>query len=194
MAYAFDTLPLTLNDFPYPNMADIWVGTRAIEDGVQRVCRHRHPGWLQSIVSTAESGIYAHSAITTKGSTINTAAITTTTTTTNDSQVITTTTPLKISHLDTSFMQNYIIRQHYPLSMLKTDDDDSGSSNGVVERRLKLVLAVTTWNRLDFLQSFLKSFFDTRSLRYDWVLIVADDGSTDGTIEYLENLRITQGE
>jgi glycosyltransferase involved in cell wall biosynthesis/GR25 family glycosyltransferase involved in LPS biosynthesis len=49
-------------------------------------------------------------------------------------------------------------------------------------------MSITTWNRCDYLKDCIESFERTRSTDYDWVLIIADDGSTDGTLEYLDNL------
>lgn len=47
------------------------------------------------------------------------------------------------------------------------------------------VTAVTTVNRKDYLQDFINDWAKTKSPHIDSVLIVADDGSTDGTIEWL---------
>lgn len=48
-------------------------------------------------------------------------------------------------------------------------------------------LGVTTYNRLGYLKGFIRSFENTRSLEHNWCLIIADDGSEDGTIEWLLN-------
>tara|TARA_A100000164_G_scaffold254849_1_gene227065 strand:+ start:713 stop:4327 length:3615 start_codon:yes stop_codon:yes gene_type:complete len=45
-----------------------------------------------------------------------------------------------------------------------------------------LILAVTTINRWNYLEQFLQSWLRTRNNSYNWTIIVADDGSTDGTI------------
>src|SRR5687767_14161066 len=45
---------------------------------------------------------------------------------------------------------------------------------------------VPTYNRLDLLKQAVNSVFH-QSLD-DWELIIADDGSTDGTIDYLNSL------
>ena len=52
----------------------------------------------------------------------------------------------------------------------------------------KFVLAITTFNRLDFLKKCVESFFKTRSNTFAWQLIIADDNSTDGTKTYLKEL------
>ena len=46
-------------------------------------------------------------------------------------------------------------------------------------------IGVTTYNRIEYLKNFINSFEQTFSRKYNWCLIVADDGSTDGTIEWL---------
>jgi len=53
--------------------------------------------------------------------------------------------------------------------------------------KMKVVLGVKTYNRLDYLRECIDSFIRTRSEEYNWVLIVADDGSEDGTIAYLDS-------
>lgn len=56
------------------------------------------------------------------------------------------------------------------------------------DKRPVFLLAVTTWNRREYLDRFVQSFLATRSRRFSWVLVVADDGSVDGTLEHLESL------
>lgn len=50
------------------------------------------------------------------------------------------------------------------------------------------IWAITTCNRLDFLKQTVDSWFATRNPSYHWTVIIADDGSTDGTWEYLSNI------
>jgi len=52
------------------------------------------------------------------------------------------------------------------------------------------VLAITSCNRKDYLQECIESWNKTRSLDNKWKLIIADDGSTDATLEYLESLEL----
>jgi hypothetical protein len=54
----------------------------------------------------------------------------------------------------------------------------------------KLLLGITTYNRLAYLQRCVRSWLETRNAKYDWVVIIADDGSTDGTLEYLDELTL----
>lgn len=57
--------------------------------------------------------------------------------------------------------------------------------------KLKLVLAITTLNRMNYLQQCIKTFNSTKTKNADWTLIIADDGSTDGTIDYLNSLTMS---
>jgi glycosyltransferase involved in cell wall biosynthesis len=59
-----------------------------------------------------------------------------------------------------------------------------------IEYKKKLVLAITTYNRIEYLKRCIDSWNNTRDKRHEWTLIIADDGSTDGTIEYLKYLNI----
>lgn len=51
---------------------------------------------------------------------------------------------------------------------------------------MRVVLAVTTFNRLPYLKTTLKSWRSTRSKSHEWTLLIADDGSTDGTKDFLK--------
>ena len=55
---------------------------------------------------------------------------------------------------------------------------------------MKFILAITTFNRLNYLKNCIQSWENTRSHDFNWKLVVADDGSEDGTIAYLESLKI----
>jgi len=53
------------------------------------------------------------------------------------------------------------------------------------------ILAITTFNRLHFVKILIASFIETIDISLgSWQIIIADDGSTDGTLEYLEALKI----
>jgi len=52
-------------------------------------------------------------------------------------------------------------------------------------------IGVTTYNRRVYLSNLLKSWNSTRDKSSNWILVVADDGSTDGTIEFLESLQFS---
>jgi len=54
----------------------------------------------------------------------------------------------------------------------------------------KYVLAITTFNRIEYLRNCIQTWLSTRNAYADWTLIVADDGSTDGTLEYLNGLKL----
>lgn len=54
----------------------------------------------------------------------------------------------------------------------------------------KFALAVTTFNRLNYLRECLESFELTKC-NNTWEIIIADDGSTDGTKEYIKSKKYT---
>ena len=54
----------------------------------------------------------------------------------------------------------------------------------------QLVLAVTTFNRRDYLRECLNSWAVTRNKAHHWRVIVADDGSSDGTLDDLQLLEL----
>jgi glycosyltransferase involved in cell wall biosynthesis len=56
--------------------------------------------------------------------------------------------------------------------------------------RQRVVFAVTTLNRCAYLRECLASWAATRNPAYDWLVIVADDGSEDGTLQYLKRPRL----
>lgn len=56
------------------------------------------------------------------------------------------------------------------------------------KKQAKFILAVTTFNRFDYLKKCIDSFLNTRNTDADWQLIIADDGSTDETTNYLKTL------
>lgn len=53
---------------------------------------------------------------------------------------------------------------------------------------MKLIYGVTTYNRLEFLKDNLESWDRTRDKNHQWVLMIADDGSNDGTVEYIRSI------
>ena len=84
------------------------------------------------------------------------------------------------SGFDTGTVQTAVVKDNWPITLQPLVE------NG--QRRQKIVMSITTWNRMDYLKECIESFERTRSTDYDWVLIVSDDGSTDGTLDYLDNL------
>lgn len=65
----------------------------------------------------------------------------------------------------------------------------SSSATDEQFQKLNFVMAITTYNRLDYLKKCVESFLQTRNAAHSWGLIIADDNSDDGTKEYLEWLQ-----
>lgn len=55
---------------------------------------------------------------------------------------------------------------------------------------MNLVYGITTFNRLGYLKRQVETWNSTRNRFHRWTLIITDDGSTDGTIEYVRRLQI----
>jgi glycosyltransferase involved in cell wall biosynthesis len=68
------------------------------------------------------------------------------------------------------------------------EDDFKLKYDDKKRNKFNIVIGVTTYNRISYLKDFIESWDRTRNRYYKWTLIVSDDGSTDGTIEYLDNL------
>jgi glycosyltransferase involved in cell wall biosynthesis len=52
---------------------------------------------------------------------------------------------------------------------------------------MQKILAVTTYNRLNCLKKMIASFFKYTKNTNQWTIIFADDGSTDGTKEFIDS-------
>ena len=52
----------------------------------------------------------------------------------------------------------------------------------------KLILAITTYNRKDYLERCLNSWFLNRNKDVEYEIIIADDGSTDDTLAFCQTL------
>jgi len=59
-----------------------------------------------------------------------------------------------------------------------------------LSKSLSLIYSVTTYNRLSFLKKTIETWYNTINKKHKWTLIVADDNSDDGTVEYLRNLKL----
>jgi glycosyltransferase involved in cell wall biosynthesis/tetratricopeptide (TPR) repeat protein/GR25 family glycosyltransferase involved in LPS biosynthesis len=60
----------------------------------------------------------------------------------------------------------------------------------ILPNRPGFVFAVKTFNRVEYLKDCINSFVETANPDYNWKAIIADDGSSDGTEDYLQTLRI----
>lgn len=58
------------------------------------------------------------------------------------------------------------------------------------EIKTSILFLVTTYNRLSFLKKTIETWYKTINKSYNWTLLVADDGSTDGTEKYLSGLKL----
>lgn len=61
-----------------------------------------------------------------------------------------------------------------------------------LEDKKTIVLGITTYNRINYLKSCINSWCKTRNKDHNWILIIADDGSTDGTVEFIKDLFIPE--
>lgn len=55
---------------------------------------------------------------------------------------------------------------------------------------MRLIHGVITYNRLDYLKEHISTWDATRDKSHNWILLIADDGSKDGTQDFLKNLTI----
>jgi len=53
---------------------------------------------------------------------------------------------------------------------------------------MRFLLGITTYNRLEYLKKCVASWNQTRNKEHHWTLVIADDGSNDGTRDYLHDL------
>jgi len=54
-------------------------------------------------------------------------------------------------------------------------------------RKSKIVIALTTFNRLDYTRQCLDTMF--KNTYYPYQLVIVDDNSNDGTRDYLKSLK-----
>lgn len=80
----------------------------------------------------------------------------------------------------------YGFKQPLGTKIVFNDDSDMIDSS--------ILFMITTYNRLRFLEKTIDTWNKTRNKNYKWTLIVADDGSNDGTLEYLDSLKISDVE
>lgn len=54
---------------------------------------------------------------------------------------------------------------------------------------MKIIYGLTTFNRKDYLENHLKTWYDTIDKDQEWTLYINDDGSEDGSQEYIDSLK-----
>lgn len=54
----------------------------------------------------------------------------------------------------------------------------------------RVFIGIKTYNRKEYIQQSIESVIRTLEPGYDYILAIADDGSEDGTLDYLDNLRL----
>ena len=75
----------------------------------------------------------------------------------------------------------------------KYSENQNLSKDFNIVKDLTFVLAVTTYNRSEYLKVCINSFLQTKNEDVTWQLIIADDGSTDETEAYLSELQYNYG-
>lgn len=80
----------------------------------------------------------------------------------------------------------YGFKQPLGTKIIFNDDSDMIDSH--------VLCMITTYNRRRFLEKTIDTWNKTRNKNYKWTLIIADDGSNDGTLEYLDSLKISDVE
>lgn len=73
----------------------------------------------------------------------------------------------------------------YPI--LLKDRFVQGEYTDSLRPRKHFITGVTTFNRIEYLKNFIKTWYETIDFNADQTLLIADDGSNDGTSEWIEN-------
>ncbi|WP_152088712.1 glycosyltransferase, partial [Limnospira platensis] len=79
--------------------------------------------------------------------------------------------------LSTKTIQDYVIKQTLPWRI------------NHLRNKPIVVMSLAIFNSKEYLKDFIYSWEKTKSNKYHWILIIADNGSTDGTIEYLHSIK-----
>jgi len=100
------------------------------------------------------------------------------------------------NRLDTGY--NSSIRLEYTNQIKSYYNDDEVKIERIVndirkndfnkKEKYNFIYMITTFNRIEFLKKTITTWYNTIDKNNNWVLIVSDDGSNDGTLEYLYNL------
>jgi hypothetical protein len=192
LLYAPYKLPLAQRDFHVPNVADLFFAHSADKAGVPRICVRRHVGWIVGhVVASEGAGIWQRGQDDIASSTARNPADTAHTadgSSAVDSRSDTVGGAAELAPPDVGPILRDVANVLVPATVAMRGSFPL--SRGRVPGRLKLLMAITTWNRLEFLRIAVESWRVTRSAAYDWTLVIADDGSTDGTLEWLSSLRM----
>jgi len=81
------------------------------------------------------------------------------------------------------------IKTHYSESEVKIERVSNELKCLSYEKSYNLLFMISTYNRLNFLKETINSWYLTCDKKHNWTLIISDDGSDDGTKEYLYNLK-----
>jgi len=96
------------------------------------------------------------------------------------------------NRVDTGY--DSLVRRDYTNKIKNDYNDNEIKIERVVNQINKinenLVYMITTYNRINFLKKTIDTWYQTCNKKYNWTLIVSDDGSNDGTLEYLYNLNL----
>ena len=79
--------------------------------------------------------------------------------------------------LSTRQIQDYVVKKTQPWKI------------NYLRNKPITVMSLITFNSKKYVQEFIYSWEKTKSSKYHWILIIADNGSTDGTVEYLYSIK-----
>lgn len=80
-----------------------------------------------------------------------------------------------------------------PTPIIMEDRMDFLDGTISIKPKQHYVTGVTTYNRIDYLKNFIETWYSTINLNFHQTLIIADDGSTDGTVEWIQNNLLLPG-
>lgn len=54
---------------------------------------------------------------------------------------------------------------------------------------MKIIYGLTTYNRKDYLENHITTWYETINKKHSWTLYINDDGSDDGSQDYIDNIK-----